>query len=79
MAYPIILNISTNLFLVEKFWVAPEHLRDPRLPLSQPGDIYSYGIILQEILLRDLPYSTYEFVAPRGKTTDHSSLIKTIS
>jgi len=47
------------------FWTAPEHLRDPRLSLSQSGDVYSYGIILQEILLRDLPYNTYEFMAPQ--------------
>ena len=51
---------------LELFWTAPEHLRDPRLSLSQSGDVYSYGIILQEILLRDLPYNTYEFMAPQG-------------
>ena len=78
-AYLAILNITTNLLRIEKFWVAPEHLRNPRLPLSQSGDVYSYGIILQEILLRDLPYSTYEFLAPRGKTSCLMSVIKTIN
>ena len=39
-------------------WTAPEILRMSN-PLScgtQRGDVYSYGIILQEILLRDTPY-----------------------
>ncbi|NXG58069.1 GUC2C protein, partial [Hemiprocne comata] len=31
-------------------WTAPEHLRDA--DVSQKGDVYSYGIIAQEIILR---------------------------
>ena len=59
-------SLSLSFIVLELFWTAPEHLRDPRLSLSQSGDVYSYGIILQEILLRDLPYNTYEFMAPQG-------------
>lgn len=61
--------------LSELLWTAPEHLRNPGLPLSQPADVYSYGIILQEILLRDLPYSTFEYIAPEG---NHLDLLNTL-
>ena len=48
-----ILNLFTGLL-----WRAPEHLDGLKNnSKSQQGDVYSYGIILQEILLKDLPYS----------------------
>ncbi|XP_069506388.1 guanylyl cyclase C [Ambystoma mexicanum] len=37
-------------------WVAPEHLR--REGVSQKGDVYSYGIIAQEIILRKETFYT---------------------
>ncbi|KAL5019919.1 hypothetical protein ScPMuIL_002811 [Solemya velum] len=38
-------------------WVAPEHLRtDPHRDFSQPGDVYSFSIILFEMLTRCEPY-----------------------
>ncbi|CAH3045236.1 unnamed protein product [Porites lobata] len=41
------------------FWTAPEHLRSTAdIGKSQPGDVYSYGIMLQEIALREKPFST---------------------
>ncbi|KAL7668412.1 hypothetical protein ACOME3_009114 [Neoechinorhynchus agilis] len=47
--------------LSDLLWTAPEHLRntDTREGLtgSQPGDVYSFAIILQEIILRSAPYS----------------------
>jgi len=46
---------------VEKLWTSPELLRVSRIerPVygTQNGDIYSFGIIMQEIMLRDEPYS----------------------
>ncbi|OQR67577.1 atrial natriuretic peptide receptor 1-like, partial [Tropilaelaps mercedesae] len=43
-------------------WCAPEHLRDD-LPLrrgSQKGDVYSFAIILQEIITRSGPFENLE-------------------
>lgn len=43
---------------IELLWTAPEILRDPELYPngSQKGDVYSFAIILQEIVLRSLPF-----------------------
>uniref|UniRef100_A0A3B5RBD2 Guanylate cyclase n=1 Tax=Xiphophorus maculatus TaxID=8083 RepID=A0A3B5RBD2_XIPMA len=37
-------------------WTAPEHLR--KVDVSQKGDVYSYGIIAHEIVLRQTPFYT---------------------
>jgi len=44
-------------------WCAPEHIIDGEMDNrgSQKGDVYSYGIILQEIANRKPPYSMYPF------------------
>lgn len=48
-------------------WCAPEHISDGEMDHrgSQKGDVYSYGIILQEIAIRKPPYSMYTF-EPQG-------------
>ncbi|XP_051535145.1 retinal guanylyl cyclase 2-like [Myxocyprinus asiaticus] len=40
------------------FWTAPEHLRDPENPWkgTYKGDVYSFAIILQEVVVRGAPY-----------------------
>ena len=38
-------------------WTAPELLRCPEKSGTQPGDIFSFAIITQEVLLQDEPYS----------------------
>lgn len=41
-----------------RLWTAPELLRDTNPPIAgtPKGDVYSYGIILQEIQLRNGPF-----------------------
>jgi serine/threonine protein kinase len=45
-------------FIKDRLWTAPELLRDPNPPAAGTvkGDVYSYGIILQEIELRNGPF-----------------------
>ena len=48
-------------------WRAPEHLEEKKSSsASQMGDVYSYGIILQEILLRGLPYCMNDFMEAKS-------------
>ncbi|KAL1140303.1 hypothetical protein AAG570_000235 [Ranatra chinensis] len=41
-------------------WTAPELLRNPNLRKigTQPGDVYSFSIVMQEVVLRGEPYCT---------------------
>lgn len=68
-------NVQHNLLPIhccsELYWTAPELLReDVVLPYSQPGDVYSYGIILSELLSREEPYSSLT-MEPRGRFLHH--------
>ena len=49
-------------------WTAPELLRQPTMPLkgSQKGDVFSFGIILQEILFHASPYFATD-LTPKGE------------
>lgn len=53
-------------------WTAPEHLR--HADVSQKGDVYSYGIIAQEIILRRETFYTTHCRDNRGNSTDFSSI-----
>ena len=46
----------------DMLWLAPELLRTkaPFAHSSQKADVYSFAIILQEVLLRDRPFCTYK-------------------
>ncbi|NXK47603.1 GUC2C protein, partial [Chauna torquata] len=52
-------------------WTAPEHLR--HADVSQKGDVYSYGIIAQEIILRRETFYTGHCRDSKGKSTNFSS------
>lgn len=62
------------MFFTELLWTAPEHLIHIDNPDRSPkGDTFSYGIILQEILLRGLPYCMNDFMEAK------STLINSLS
>nr|XP_012563446.1 unnamed protein product [Hydra vulgaris] len=48
-------------------WKAPEHIENKQFPYSQYGDVYSYGIIMQEIITRDLPFSMFTNLSSKEK------------
>nr|XP_022346077.1 atrial natriuretic peptide receptor 2-like [Crassostrea virginica] len=51
-------EIGEHEFYTGLFWTSPELLRLQKIPRkgTQKGDVYSFGIILQEIFLRTTPY-----------------------
>ncbi|XP_060554776.1 atrial natriuretic peptide receptor 1-like [Ruditapes philippinarum] len=53
-------DVADNIYttLPELAWMAPEHLRVyPPRKCSQPGDVYSFAIILYEMCTRNEPYA----------------------
>ena len=55
--------------LIDLLWTAPEHInltKVEREGSSQKADVYSYGIILQEIATRSKPFLDGP-MRPRGK------------
>ena len=68
-------SLYTNhvvLYLLELLWTAPEHLHHSDFLHSCPGDVYSYGMILQEILLRDFPFHMFESFSAKGRINFNS-------
>ena len=57
-------NVMLLIFL-ELLWTAPELLRDPDMLRKGTfkGDIYSFAIILQEVVVRGPPYCMSELSA----------------
>lgn len=51
----------------DQLWTAPELLRDPVLERrgTLPGDVFSLGIIMQEVVCRSAPYAMLE-LTPEG-------------
>ena len=43
-------------FSSESLWKAPEQLRNPILKVKKEGDIYAVAIIMQEVMMRGVPF-----------------------
>ncbi|XP_022246237.1 retinal guanylyl cyclase 2-like isoform X2 [Limulus polyphemus] len=59
-------NLSSPLLTAkDKLWAAPELLRDETLLKrgTQVGDVYSFSIIMQEVVVRGQPYSMLQLSA----------------
>uniref|UniRef100_A0A0N5B343 Guanylate cyclase n=1 Tax=Strongyloides papillosus TaxID=174720 RepID=A0A0N5B343_STREA len=50
------LRRNKQINLMNKLWIAPEHLKNSEYVTSQKGDIYSLGIIISEIITRKKPW-----------------------
>eukprot|EP00794_Sanderia_malayensis_P016937 gene16937-18644_t len=50
---------SNDYIFSQMLWTAPENLSANSNAFTPMSDVYSYGIILQEILLRDVPYGMF--------------------
>lgn len=65
----LLIALLVHLFvLTELLWTAPEILRDPSLacPGTYPGDVYSFAIIMQEVISRCAPFCMLD-MPPKGR------------
>lgn len=65
---PKALRVPTpSLLTPDQLWTAPELLRDPALERrgTLAGDVFSLGIIMQEVVCRSAPYAMLE-LTPEG-------------
>ncbi len=65
-------ELSEYALSQKKYWVAPEFLRmaSPPIQGSKAADVYSYGIITSEIVIRDIPYSENQPELDANETAD---------
>lgn len=63
----------------DQLWTAPELLRDPALERkgSLAGDVFSLGIIMQEVVCRSMPYAMLE-LTPEGKRPERPGRPRTV-
>lgn len=59
----------------DQLWTAPELLRDPALERqgTLAGDVFSLGIIIQEVVCRSTPYAMLE-LTPEGRDAPRITL-----
>lgn len=68
-------------YFANMLWSAPEHIRldfaygsEPIKSSSKAGDVYSLGIILQEVILRIPPFGMHSALSSEGWYTGHAIL-----
>ncbi len=44
------------MLFLELLWKAPEQLRDPAKAIKKEVDIYAVAIIMQEVMMRGVPF-----------------------
>ena len=62
-----------QIFILDLLWMAPEHIRTAIIKndvatvmtSSSAGDVYSFGIIMQEVILRGPPFCMLD-LSPQG-------------
>lgn len=54
--------------LIALLWTAPENIQYPYPKKSKEGDIYSFGIILAEIINRSQGFASFKNYTSRGKS-----------
>lgn len=59
----------------ELLWTAPELLRDPEAAArgSQPGDVFAFAIIMQEVIVRGEPYCMLPLTPEGERDASHST------
>lgn len=69
------LQIFPVMFVAELLWTAPELLRDEELRQkgTQKADVYSFSIILQEIIVRGYPFCMLD-IGAEGPSVSYSGL-----
>jgi len=70
------MQVGEFQFCRDQLWTAPELLRMTTRPINgtQKADVYSFAIILQEIMFRAAPYFIYVF-PPQSMELCHSLII----
>lgn len=68
------LPVRLPVCLSELLWTAPELLRKPVRGGSCAGDVFSFSIIIQEVISRTLPYAMMDMPA-HGETRHLSVLL----
>ncbi len=68
------------VIISDMYWTSPELLRMSSPPRcgTQKGDVYSFAIIVKEILFRNEPFAEYEDLTPVGNYLFNSHKLSSV-